>query len=440
MSLSEVLAAARTRNASLQAARAGVEVADGQVQKAWTAWQPNVSAIGQVTFNSVEASFEGGALFGGIGGAFIGAIDTAFPNTLTPDQRAAILAQFQQAAPPSTVISPHVQWAGMLTLQQTLFNITALRAPGVARAGRRAAEAGAEAAEDEVLFATASVYASIVGLKELEQAAERAIVVAGKRIEDARAQLEAGTATRLSVTRAETDKVSAEGQLLSLQAQRRALLATLQALIAAPELIEVREESLEGAIPRGGEGYESRSVVRAREMALDAAEAAIGLSNLSWLPTLAAEGALRYTNVSGFSGDNFLATATINLVIPIYDRGVRYADTNIAEAQALQARNQLDNELQQARSFLLDAESRLQSAQAELAQAQAQLRLAQEAVEQIESLAQAGLATSLALTHPDSKRFGADRLVAQKKLEVILAQLRVGHARGGKLVSGKAAE
>lgn len=431
LSLAAVLERVRERNVSIRSAKTSVIAADGQVQKAWTAWQPNVQAVGQLQFNSVEAKFDSSQIVVGVAQS----LGPAFG--LTPETVAGIVANLQANAPEPTVIQPIVSLVGQLSAKQLLFNINAVRGPGVAEKGREATLGVVQATEDELTFAAAQLFVSINGLRSLEAAAQRASQVADRRIQDAKAQLEAGTATRLAVTRAETDKATSEGQILALRAQQTGLLASLRGLMGATEeAVELvnapLDQQLKIELPAV---QETRSKVRARELALAAAQASQTLSEQQWLPTLNAEGVVRYANVQGFQGTNVIGQATINLVIPLYDQGVRYADHKIAAAQVESARLALEAEKEAARTALVEAESQLESAKAELAQAEAQLRLATEAVQQIESLVQNGLGTNLELTDADGRRFQADQAVAGKRLQVELGTVRLLYARGGRLGS-----
>ncbi len=421
LTLDRVLELVRTDSPVVAAARTGVDSADAEVRRAWTAWQPRVDAIGQLQLSSVEQSLDFGAIVPPIGQIILG------PGfMLTPAQ----LAQLPEA----TVIQPHVQLAAVLQLEQTLFNITALRAPGVAEAARDAAVAAVTATEDELSFRAAQLYVTLAGLKGLEAATVRAIEVADDRIADARVQLEAGTTTQLTVTRAETDRAAAAAQLLALQSQRRTLLAGLAALVGKTTPVEVSDAPIEASVKLDPPAEPTaRAQVKANEAAVVARDKAIGLSNLSWLPSLAAQGNLRYSNVEGFSGDNFVATAAINLVIPLYDAGVRYAETDAARAAAARARAELERARVEAQSALIEAEAKLESARAELTQGEASLKLAGEAVAQVEALAGAGLATHLELADADRMRFAADQSLAQKRFAVDVARIQLVYARGGRL-------
>jgi outer membrane protein TolC len=420
----EVLQEIRGHSKILEQARAGVEIADGEVQKAWTSWQPNVQAIGSLTLNSVEATFDFNAILNGLAAGLNAEVQEILPGS-------TFNLQFPQSEP--TVIQPYVQLAGVLSASQTLFNITVLRAPGVAKRARAAALAQVDAAEDQLFFQGATLFATIAGLKGLEAAAERAAKVAEQRIVEAKVQVEAGTSTNLVVTRAETDKVSAESQRIAVAAQMRKLKAGLGLLVGAEGPIDVKGDSTEMPALPAGQDYRSRTAIRAKQLSYEAADAAVGLSNLNWLPTLAAEGQMRWLNFGGFADNNFLATATLNLVVPIYDQGVRYADTRIAEGRARAAQLALEQQELEAISFLEEARADLDSAEAEVTQAEAQLKLANESVAQAETLVRNGLATNLDLSDADSRRYAADQNAAQKKLARNLALLRLHYASGGRL-------
>ncbi len=410
LGLKDVLKSIRARSPALLAARSQIEVADAQVEMAWTGWKPKLDAIGQLTLSSVEAELD--------------------PSEFFPP---GLAEQFMIVPGEPTVIQPAVQLAGILQLQQTLFNITVLRAPDAAKAARAAAIADVHALEDELVFSGATLYVTLVGLAGLEQATQRAIEVAEQRIHQAKIQLEAGTATPLTVTRAETDRAQAEGQRVALQAQRQRLISQLSLLLGEDESIQVRNEPITPYLKDGAADYLSRRSVLAAQQKVHAAEAQVGLHDMRWLPSLAAKGTLMYQNFEGFAGTPFLAQAVISLVLPLYDGGERYAATHIAEAQVSAAQRGLDLAQRQAKAFLQSAQADLLSAESELQLAQAQQKLAADFVQQAEDLAEGGLATALELADADARRFSADRLVVQKQLAMQLAQIRLHYALGGQL-------
>lgn len=414
LGLGEVVSTIRARSPALMAARSQIDVADAQVEMAWTGWQPKLDAIGQLTLSSVEAVLD--------------------PATFFPP---GLAEQFMITPPEPTVIQPAVQLAGILQLQQTLFNITVLRAPAAAKAARAAAIADVSALEDELVFSGATLYVTLVGLVGLEEAAERAASVAEDRIQQAKIYVEAGTATPLSVTRAETDLAQVQGQRVAVQAQRQRLLSQLILLLGEDDSVQLKAEPVEAYLrDAAGDHLARRSVVAAKKK-VEAATAQVGLHDMRWLPTVAAKGSLLYQNYEGFAGTPFLAQAVISLVIPLYDSGERYAATHIAQAQVTAAERGLDLAQRSARAFLQSAQADLLSSKSELELAQAQQKLATDSVQQAEDLAQGGLATPLELADADARRFSADRLVVQKKLALDLAQLRLHYAMGGQLADNE---
>jgi outer membrane protein TolC len=198
--------------------------------------------------------------------------------------------------------------------------------------------------------------------------------------------------------------------------------------------VEVSAAPIESQVDlvTGEEGAE-RATVRAAAAAASAAEKAMTLHEQAWLPTLAAEGNLRYSNVSGFGGDNFVATAALNLVIPLYDSGARYAAHDAAVAVAVRAQAERRRIELDADAAKLEADAKVESTQAELALAEARLRTAGQAVAQVESLAAAGLATDLELADADRVRFAADSALAQQRFALDVAKIQRVYARGGRL-------
>ncbi len=410
--LGEVLSRIREHSPALIAARSQIDIADAQIEKAWTGWKPNLSAIGRATLSSVETVLD--------------------PADFIP---ADLAMTFDIMVGEPTVLQPRLQMAGILKVEQTLFNITLLRAPEAARAARTVALAEVGALEDDLIFNGASLYVTLIGLEGLEEAAERAFQIAEKRIVEAKIYVEAGTATPLSVTRAETARSQALGQRIAVKAQRQRLLSQLILLMGEDGPVEVEGGEVEPYLKGTAADPLARKTVVAAQQKVDAAHKQVGLHDMSWLPTVAAEGTMLYQNFEGFSGTRFLAQGVVSLVIPLYDRGERYAATHLAEAQVLAAKRGLDLAQRSARAFLASARADLLAAQAALDQATAQRKLADASVQQAEDLASGGLVTALELADADSRRFSAERLLVQKQLSLDLARLRLHYASGGQLTA-----
>jgi outer membrane protein len=402
------------RNPNIREARARVAAAEGDLSLVWSAWRPTLEANGQVKYSTQQVELDMGQLLGGLATSF--GID---PSTLD--------------LPPPTVIEPHWSVAGVARVRQLIFDPSAWHAPGVARAAVRAQERAADATTDELLFAAAQLYAGLQAVDALEAAARRAVDSADARAKDAKVRVDAGLATPLDITRAETRKTEAESQLAQLVAQRRSLLADLQALLGAESPVAVVHEPMPADLGPAGDGPEGRSDVLARQAALEAAEKEWTRTRWLWLPSLVFEAQATATNVGGFTGNHVFGSGFIALSLPLYDGGARYARKDTAEAKAMAAQAALDGTRGQARALIEKAAAHLEGAQAQLTLAEAQLNLADQAVTQVNSLHDSGLATSLDLDDADTRRFAADRQVAERALDVALSRLRLHYARGGRL-------
>lgn len=398
----------------LRAARARIAAAEGELSKVWSAWRPNLSAGGQVKYSTQSVELDFGAILGGVVTAVGGD-----PSTID--------------LPPATVIEPHWSVAGVATLRQLLFDPSAWHGPGIARAAVKAQSLAARAATDELLFAAAQLYAGLQSVDALEAAALRAVQIADARIQDAEIRVEGGLATPLDATRARTRKTEAESQLAQIRAQRRNLQADLQAILGTAAPVRVVSAPLPRDLGAPGNGPEERRDVLAREAALLAAEKEVNRTKWLWLPSLFFEAQGTATNVGGFAGNHYFGTAIVGLSLPLYDGGARYASRDIAEARALEASAALDGTRARALGLIEKAEAKLEEARSRFELAEAQLDLAQRAVEQVDSLRDNGLATSMDLDDADLRRFAADRQLAERDLDVALSRLRLHYARGGHL-------
>ncbi|MEQ8978285.1 MAG: TolC family protein [Deltaproteobacteria bacterium] len=398
----------------LRKARARIAAAEGELSRVFSAWKPNLSVSGQVAYNTQLIELDFGGILGGIVTAVGGD-----PSTLD--------------LPPATVIQPHWTVAGVATLRQLLFDPSAWFGPGIARASVDAQRAGADAATDELLFAAAQLYAGLQAVDALEGAAERAVRVADARIEQAEVRVESGLATPLDAIRARTRKTEANSELARIVAQRRALQADLQTILGTDHPVRVVSAPLPEDLGEPGSGVGDRRDVIAQEAAVEAAEKNAGRTKWLWLPSLFFEAQGTATNVAGFGGNHYFGVASIGLSLPLYDGGLRYAERDVAEANLAQAQASLDATRSRGLALMEKARAQLDEARARAELAEAQLDLAERAVAQVEDLRNNGLATSLDLDDADLRRFGADRQLADRRLDVALSRLRLHYAQGGRL-------
>jgi len=409
--LREALQLAAKQGPDVAAARAQAAVAHAAVDRAWTAWKPDLAANGTYDHTNGVAIFDFkpiGALFG-----------------LPPD----LIAKF----PPPTQIVGQNNWYGTAQLTQPLLTPQGLFGPGAASAGAEAADRGADEAREQVLLGVARAYLGLQGIEGLLVAAHEAEKVALRREDDAKARIFAGTDVEIALLRAQTETAQARAQIAALQGQHESLLPLLEALTGeaiAPQPVGTPAEDLGAPASASTEPWEQSFAVKSAQAAAVAAQKALRISEFAWMPTVAGIAKENYTSNEGFVGKNWTYDLMLNVSIPLYDRGTRYAQQHEDSAKLAQAQAQLASSRAKARSTWIGAVANLNAAQAVLEQSQAQAQLAARAQVQVEAAARAGVATSLDLSDADQKKFAAQSAAAQSRAEVDVRRAEVAAAEG----------
>jgi outer membrane protein TolC len=403
--LREALQLAAKQGPDVIAARAQAAIAAASVRRAWTAWQPDLSATGTLDHTSAPAIIPEGA-FG------------TDPTTGKPSA-------------PITIVGQNSTYA-TFQISQPLLTPQGLFAPSVAYAGAEAAARGADEAREQVLLGVARAYLGLLGVEGLLDAARELEKVALRREQDARAQIAAGTAVEIALLRAQTETAQARAQIAGLQGQKESLLPLLEALVgeavaplpagAAQELGAPSEESTQP--------WEEAFSVKSAIAAATAAQRQLRLSNSLWMPSLAGVAKENYNSNGGFAGKNWTYDLILNVSVPLYDRGVRYAQQHEDDARLAQTQAQLASTRAKARSGWIAARANLAAAQAVLEQSRSQAALATRTQSQVEASARAGVATSLDLSDADQKRFAAASAAAQAGADLEVRKAEVAAAEG----------
>jgi outer membrane protein TolC len=409
VTLQEALQLAARQSPDVAAARAQAQIAHAQVERAWTAWQPDVVANGQYDHTNGIAVFDFRPL--------INALPQIPPGAFGPQP---------------LVITDQNNWYGNLQVSQPLLTPQGLFGPGVAKAGAEAADRGADQAREQILLAVARAYLGLQGYEALLQAARDAEQVAIRREQDARARIAAGTDVEIGLLRAQTETAAARVQISNILGQQQNLLPLLAALVgeniapvafgSAPQLGLPAEE--------GEEPWEASFAVRSAVAQTSAASRAVRLSQFLWLPQVSGVARESYTSNPGFVGKNFTYDLMINASLPIYDRGVRYAQLHEDEAKLTQAQATLAATRARAKADWVGSKANFVAAQAVLDQSIASEQLAARTQQQVEVSARAGVSTSLDLSDADQKKFAAQSAVAQARTVVEIRKAEIAASEG----------
>jgi len=393
-SLREALQLAAKQGPDVAAARAQAAVVGAGVQRAWTSWQPDLSVTGTYDHTSAPSVVS----LPGLGTVTLTAVNSRY-------------ATFQITQP---FLTP-----------QGLF------LPGIANANAQAADLGADESREQVLLSTARTYLGLQGVEGLLAAAREAEKVALRREHDARARISAGTDVEIALLRAQTETAQARAQIANRQGQIDTLLPLLEALTGeaiqpeAARVVELTPAGEESAQP-----WENAYSVKSAIASTDAAQKSVRLAQFLWLPSVSGTARENYNSNGGFAEKHWTYDLIVNVSVPVYDSGQRYAQLNEDRARLSQAQAQLAVTRARARSSWLGARANLVSSAAVVQQTESQEQLANRAQVQVEASYRAGVSTSLDLSAADQTRFEAQSAVAQARAELEIRKAELAAAEG----------
>src|SRR2546425_11178837 len=398
ISLKEAMQLTVKQGPDVAAARALAEITRANIRKAWTNWQPNVVATGQFDRTSAPSIISGASL----------------------------------GLPSDVVLVGRHSWYGTFQITQPLLTPQGLFQPGVANSAAEAADFTADQTREQIVLSVAQAYFVLQGLDGQIDAAREAERVALRREQDAKARIAAGTDVEIALLRAQTETAQARSQIASLQGQKDSTLPQLEALVG--EAIEPQTARVEDFGPIAQESAQPWENTYSGKSAIASAVSAdrsVRLAYFLWMPSVSGSFKENYNSNGGFAEKNWSNDLIVNVSIPIYDQGLRYAQLAQDRARLSQAQALLASARAQARSSWLGARANLDAQQAVLQQSVAQEQLAIRTQVQVEASYRAGVSTSLDLSVADQQKFAAQstRAQAQAALEIRRAELAAAAGR-----------
>jgi outer membrane protein, multidrug efflux system len=399
--LADALDAARRESPDLAVAMERVTHAQNEVQRAWSAVQPTLTANGNYTHSSIPNS------------------------TFT-------------SAPPYVIEGGKGSWAGSLNFAWNLFNLRALPAIQSAYQGVEVARLTETQQRRELLLSVASTYYSGLALRELATVAARQAKATRDHAVEAQGRYEAGLIQLSAALRARIDFLRAD------QETRRAQFSYASARSQLAALLDRHDTAFELAPPaqppeeiRGAfQDLIGKALQERPEMAAARAneEIAARLKTDAWaqfLPSLALTANARYndpaTTVTGDKGQWAVALA---LTLPLYDGGFRYVALKEADSQLRQARAQTRSQAAHVEDELRRAQLDLESARALRDEADQALAVSRENERLIRAQFDAGTSTQVEVSDAEAALFQSESTALQQRLAVQLSALRVAQAVG----------
>ncbi len=417
LTLPAAIARALDRNADVGVAHARLAEAQASRFRVTTAFLPNIQAVGQYTRNSAEAKFDLTPLAQGI-------VSVVQPGVLIP----------AGTFPPS-IIQKEDTIGGALTVDETIFALSPFLARNAASHQVEAQSLSLEATRREITYQIMQIFYNVAGMDRLIQVAERALSLADQRIGNAQMRQKQGAEGEVTVLRAQSERDKAEQDLSHARLARDQLMMALGSLLDLPTPATLTAPP-ELETPVGDPEEQESSALRgrpdllARRQAMLAGDSSVSEAQWRWLPMVTANFTGRYTDTPGFIGKNWLWSATANLVIPLFDRGVRYADADERRATTQRLSQEVDKSERDLRAGLSQTRAEIAVDRHTLDVALSQAKKAKRTAEIVGKAQAAGGATSLEVAEADTNLRIAEATVERERINLNLAILRLRHLTG----------
>lgn len=358
---------------------------------------------------------------------------------------------------------PKLSWQLDVTAVQPLYHGGSLYyQEKLARLGLDVARIEQQRQKQQIARDVRRLFLSVLQAEQLEEVARENVSRAARHLQDARARVEAGVAPGFDVIRAEAEVANANHGLVAARAAVDATLAALKTVLSItvttavelqrPELTErtAPEEDPSAAIDMA---ISQRPEVKAADMAVQLAEAQIGLARATSKPTVDLFASYRKMSTKGFGGHDWGWTIGLQATKLLSDGGLTRSAVREAEAkreQAKQTARQLREavalETYQALVKLREAREKIAAAEKAVAQAEEAMRIAdlryREGVAPAVEVTDARAALIAARANLVNARFGYEQALVDLDyaLGVPVSKLMSAGSAGPTRSSGPAAE
>lgn len=438
LTFDQALQQASERNTDWKQAQARLEQAHQAGAKAWSAYLPQVTALGTYTRNSDEAilTLPSGYVIRDVGTPTSGAPNNpSQPTSPTNPPGSPTNLELYPAGFETSPIQKFNQFQAVGQVSQALIAPTLWSGIKAAYQSEHVAELTTENARREILFGVAQAYYSTAALKEAAQVQQHLLEIDKVREHDAEVRFRAGTSPKIALLRAQIDLSKAE------QDVQRATNAYLIAKSGLAALL-ARDPDFDVATPAEPPGptdppealqktaQTDRPDLQAARVSVDLASTEHTGAWLAYLPTVGATGQYRWSNSSGFVGRNSSWAIILALNWTIWDGGLREANVRESSARIVEREAALEGLQVSIRDQVRQALLELDSARANKVKAAQTLTLARENLNLVHASVQAGVGTYLDEEDATGQLISAELALVNETLNASLAVLRVARAAG----------
>jgi outer membrane protein len=329
--------------------------------------------------------------------------------------------------------------ASVATLSQPLFDARAFPLIRFARLERSSIRLFADEDKRILGYDAADAFLVTLSLEQVLAAAEHRREFARTSLDDSRARFEAGLVSSNDVTRAELEMATAVRGVAeasgNVQSARIQLATLLNTEIAGP--LQVPESLLAAASSESGvtageitEAQQRRNDIAASRLHVEALQAFAEEPSRRFIPSANLTAQTSNINEGSISDRNNDALVGVTLNWPVFDAGLRRAETAERTAVARGAELELQLALRGVEQQIRTASVRVESEQAALREATAALRAARKNADETNELYRQGLASALELADANQRLFEAEVAEVTARYRMAQAYLALREAGG----------
>ncbi len=303
----------------------------------------------------------------------------------------------------NTFLGPFNNFDARARLVQSIFNLSAIRNYRVGRAGVRVAALQEELAREQVASFTALTYLEALRADRAVSAAQANVELAQTLLKLAEDQRNAGVATGVDVTRAQTRLAQEQVRLAQAQTSSEQARLNLQRVAGLPlespltltDELRFTAEVLPATETAVAEAGQTRREVRIAEEQLKLSQLESKAIRAEYLPSLEFVGDYGVSGITPTNTDLPTRRAAIQLNVPIFNGGLTQGRVTVATSREHQAELELGSVRGQVEEDVRLSLATLRTAVAQVRAADETVRLAQRELEMSQDRFRAGVADNL---------------------------------------------
>jgi outer membrane protein TolC len=330
----------------------------------------------------------------------------------------------------STFIGPFKNFDARMGLAQTIFNLSTLRNFQAGRAGVRVAEVEEGLAREQVATATALAYLETMRAGRAVSAAQANVTLAQTLLKLAQDQRDAGIATGLDVTRAETRVAQEQVRLSQTQTDSEAAGLQLQRIVGLPlgssltltDPLRFAQETLPAIETAVATAEDNRAEVQVAQAEVAVNDYQKRAARAEQLPSLEFLGDYGVSGITPVTSALPTRSYAIQLNVPIFNGGLTRGRIQVASSRENQAKLQLASIRGQVEEDVRLAYSSLRTTAETVLAADLTVTLAERELEMARDRFRAGVADNIELVN-------AQTALANARLDQVTALTLYNGAR-----------